>query len=142
MHLALLNLKYFCEKHNLNKLAMNQIGRKDGLEWAKVRSMIRYVFRNTNIEIIICSKLEYTKEEKLIILKQFHDSKLGGHGGINRTLKKIKRQFNWPNLKQEVKEYIKNCPSCQFQQTKIQINIIGVQWSLLRRVLNHLKKYF
>jgi len=113
MHLALLNLKYFCEKHNLNKLAMNQLGRKDGLEWAKVRSMIRYVFRNTNIEIIICSKLEYTKEEKLIIFKQFHDSKLGGHGGITRTLKKIKRQFNWPNLKEEVKEYIKNCPSCQ-----------------------------
>ncbi|KAL4084029.1 hypothetical protein QTP88_029345 [Uroleucon formosanum] len=100
MHLTLLNLKYFCEKHNLKKLAMNQIGRSDGLEWAKVRSMIRYVFRNTNIE-------------KLIIFKQFHDSKLGGHGGINRTLKKIKRQFNWPNLKQELKDYIKNCPSCQ-----------------------------
>ncbi|KAL4153415.1 hypothetical protein QTP88_001248 [Uroleucon formosanum] len=113
VHLALLNLKYFCKKHNLKKLAMNQIGRNDGLEWAKVRSMIRYVYRNTNIEIIICSKLEYTKEEKLIIFKQFHDSKLGGHGGINRTLKKIKRQFNWPNLKQELKEYIKNCPSCQ-----------------------------
>ncbi|KAL4083088.1 hypothetical protein QTP88_028418 [Uroleucon formosanum] len=77
-------------KNVKEKLAMNQIGRNDRLEWAKVRSMIRYVFRNTNIEIIICSKLEYTKEEKLIIFKQFHDSKLGGHGGINRTLKKDK----------------------------------------------------
>ena len=116
-HLALLNLKYFCQKHSLTKLAMNQIGRKDGLDWTRIRSMIRYIFRNTDIEIIICTRLEFSKEEKLIIFKQFHDSKLGGHGGVGKTLKKIKRQFNWPNLKQEVKDYIKNCTSCQTNKT-------------------------
>lgn len=117
MHFALLNLKHFCIKNSLNKLVMNQLGKKDGLDWTKTRSMIRYIFRNTDIEIIICTKLEYTDEEKLIIFKQFHDSLLGGHAGLNRTVKKIKRQFNWPGLKQEVKDYIKNCPSCQTNKT-------------------------
>ncbi|KAL4153185.1 hypothetical protein QTP88_001018 [Uroleucon formosanum] len=83
------------EKHSLNKLIKNQLGRKDGLEWTKVRAMIRYIFRNTKIEILICSKLEYTKDEKSIIFKQFHDSILGGHAGV------------------DVKNYIKNCESCQ-----------------------------
>lgn len=113
MHLALLNLKYFCEKHSLTKLAMNQLGREDGLDWARTRSMIRYIFRNTDIEIIICTRLEFSREEKLVIFRQFHDSKIGGHGGVNRTLRKIKRQFNWPNMKKEVKDYIRNCTSCQ-----------------------------
>ncbi|XP_060871360.1 uncharacterized protein LOC132945602 [Metopolophium dirhodum] len=92
---------------------MNQLGRKDGLEWDKVRAMIRYIFRNTGIKISVCSKMEYTKEEKLIIFKQFHNSVLGGHAGINKTVRKIKRQFNWPGLKLDVKNYITNCESCQ-----------------------------
>jgi len=77
---------------------MNQLGRQDGLDWAKIRSMIRYIFCNTNIEIIICTKFEFSEEEKFIICKQFHDSKLGEHSGVNKMVKKIKKQFNWPNL--------------------------------------------
>ncbi|KAL4136303.1 hypothetical protein QTP88_007851 [Uroleucon formosanum] len=75
--------------------------------------MIRYVFRNTDIDVIICSKLEFTDEEKLVIFKQCHDSIIGGHVGIHRTIKKMKTQFNWRGLKEDVIEYIKNCESCQ-----------------------------
>jgi len=113
LYTALLNLKYFSEKHSLNKLIMEKLGRKDGLEWDKVRAMIRHIFRNTGIEILVCSKMEYSEAEKLVIFKQFHDSILGGHAGIGRTIRKIKRQFNWPGLKSDVKNYIKNCESCQ-----------------------------
>jgi len=110
---TLLNLKYFSEKHSLNKLIMNQLGRKDGLEWTKVRAMLRFIFRNTQMEILVCSKMEYTEDEKLIIFRQFHDSVLGGHAGVGKTIRKIKRQFNWPGLKADIKKYIKNCDSCQ-----------------------------
>ncbi|KAL4107103.1 hypothetical protein QTP88_018535 [Uroleucon formosanum] len=113
IYLSLLNLKLLCEKHSLNKLAMNKLGFIDQLEWTQVRSMIRYVFRNTDIDVIICSKLEFTDEEKLMIFKQCHDSIIGGHVGIHRTIKKIKTQFNWRGLKEDVIEYIKNCESCQ-----------------------------
>ncbi|KAL4153676.1 hypothetical protein QTP88_001509 [Uroleucon formosanum] len=36
-----------------------------------------------------------------------------GYVGIHRTIKKIKTQFNWRGLKEDVIEYIKNCASCQ-----------------------------
>ncbi|KAL4153639.1 hypothetical protein QTP88_001472 [Uroleucon formosanum] len=45
-------------------------------------------------------------------IKQFRPY-LYGHAGIGKTIKKIKRQFNWPGLKVDVKNYIKNCESCQ-----------------------------
>uniref|UniRef100_A0A2S2QET3 RNA-directed DNA polymerase n=1 Tax=Sipha flava TaxID=143950 RepID=A0A2S2QET3_9HEMI len=79
----------------------------------KIRSIIRYIFRKTDIEILICTEVEYTEEEKLDILKQFHDSRLGGHLGINKTIKKIQKQFKWKGMKTDIKTYIKNCTSCQ-----------------------------
>ena len=113
MYISLMNLKLLCEENKLTKLAMNKLGEHDDLEWEKIRSMLRYIFRKTGIEIIICTGIEYTEEEKLIILKQFHDSKLGGHLGINKTVKRIKSQFIWKGMKSDVKKYIRNCTSCQ-----------------------------
>lgn len=52
---------------------MNRLGSKDGLEWEKVKSIIRYIFRNTNIEIMIYTRLEYSKEQNLVIFKQYHE---------------------------------------------------------------------
>jgi len=65
------------------------------LDWIQFRAIIRYVFPNTIIEVIICSKLEFIDEEKLIIFRQYHDSVIGGHSSIHRTIKKITTQFNW-----------------------------------------------
>jgi hypothetical protein len=52
----------------------------------KIRSIIRYIFRKTDIEILIYTEVECTEEEKLKILKQFHDLRLEGHLGINKTI--------------------------------------------------------
>jgi len=95
---------------------MNKLGKHDDLKWEKIRSMIRYVFRKTGIEVIIYAGIEYTEEEKAIILQQFHDSKLGGHLGVNKTVKRIQKQFIWRNMKGDVKKYIKNCTSCQMNK--------------------------
>ncbi|KAE9525308.1 hypothetical protein AGLY_014376 [Aphis glycines] len=44
---------------------------------------------------------------------EFHDSKLGGHLGVNNTIKRIQKQFRWKGIKDDVKKYVKNCTSCQ-----------------------------
>jgi hypothetical protein len=113
IYVTLVNFKLFCEENNISKLAINKLGQSDNLEWEKIRSIIRYIFRKTDIEILIFTEVEYTEEKKLNILKQFHDSKLGGHLGVNKTIKKIQNQFRWRNMKSDVKDYVKNCTSCQ-----------------------------
>jgi len=53
-----------------------------------------------------------TEEEKLQILKEYHDAPIGGHQGIERTLKRILK-YNWPGITKDVEEHIKKCEQCQ-----------------------------
>ena len=47
-----------------------------------------------------------------------------GHGGVERTLQKLKNlNFIWKNMRLDVKQYIRECPCCQkMSQIKIPIN--------------------
>jgi hypothetical protein len=53
------------------------------------------------------------KEEMLRIIKENHDSMLGGHCGISRLIKKLKQKFVWKNMNKMVKRYVNDCDICQ-----------------------------
>jgi hypothetical protein len=59
------------------------------------------------------SKPELTKEEKLALFREMHDTPLGGHLGMNRTYDRIKQFTTWPGMKQELEDYIRKCDICQ-----------------------------
>ena len=63
------------------------------LDFNQIRAMIRYIFRQTKIEIVICLNEEINENKKLKLLKLYHDSKFGGHLGINKTLKKLNKKY-------------------------------------------------
>jgi hypothetical protein len=50
-------------------------------------------------------------------LKECHDGPLAGHGGAKRTTTFLKKSYYWPNLKDNVEEYVKTCLTCQQNQT-------------------------
>lgn len=78
--------------------------------------MLRYIFKNTNIIIHVyyLDRPEVlTEEEKLQIIKDFHDTPLGGHQGITRTYKRIRLKYNWKNIKLDIQDYINKCEKCQ-----------------------------
>ena len=49
----------------------------------------------------------------LQVLKIYHDSPLGCHGGIQDTLDKVKEHFYCPKLTTLVYDYVKSCSFCQ-----------------------------
>lgn len=53
-----------------------------------------------------------------LLLKEFHDSPIGGHSGVLRTYKRISQQFYWPSMYQTMKNYVASCDI--FQRTKSQ----------------------
>ena len=47
------------------------------------------------------------------ILSEIHDTPFGGHLGASRTLEQVSRLFTWPQLFDDVKEYVRTCHGCQ-----------------------------
>jgi len=47
---------------------------------------------------------------KRVIIKALHDDVLAGHGGVQKTLQRIKTRFYWPGMTKEITTYVRKCP--------------------------------
>jgi hypothetical protein len=47
------------------------------------------------------------------IIKAHHDPPVHGHPGINRTIQIVECNYWWPQLRQDVKDYVQGCTDCQ-----------------------------
>lgn len=83
---------------------------------AEFRSILRYLFKDSNIQIVICKKfIEFIEDAEVIhkIIKEMHETPFSGHPGVTRTYKRIKEKYSWNNMKKTIKAYIRKCNSCQ-----------------------------
>jgi hypothetical protein len=46
------------------------------------------------------------------VISRYYDDLLHGHLGITRTMELIKRHYEFPNMRDKVSKFIKNCVSC------------------------------
>lgn len=53
-----------------------------------------------------------TDDEKQENIKLYHETK-SLHRGITENIVAIKKQFYWPNLETDTKNYVKSCKICQ-----------------------------
>ncbi|GKB98047.1 ty3-gypsy retrotransposon protein [Tanacetum coccineum] len=47
------------------------------------------------------------------LLNEFHSSFIGGHAGINATIKRLSSSFTWLGLKKDVTQFVNSCTVCQ-----------------------------
>ena len=47
------------------------------------------------------------------IIRECHDSALGGHLGRDKTLQLVQRYFHWTDIAKQVNEYVTTCDACQ-----------------------------
>lgn len=47
------------------------------------------------------------------LIKSAHDPPLSAHGGIAKTLERLKRSFYWPGMARQVRDYIRSCDICK-----------------------------
>jgi transposase InsO family protein len=69
-------------------------------------------FDNSGLLVTFDGKIVVPKEKIPDILKMNHDHMLAGHLGIAKSLARIKRQYHWPGLGNDVKSYVGNCITC------------------------------
>ena len=53
-----------------------------------------------------------------LLLREAHNSHLGGHQGIYRTAERIRQQFWWPAMEHEVALHVRACQTCQATSNK------------------------
>jgi len=56
-------------------------------------------------------------EFRLQIIREFHTSKIGGHGGVSKTVARISYRFYWPRMQQDIRNFVRHYHICQ--QAKI-----------------------
>lgn len=77
-----------------------------------------YVNHFKRPKITRCTKLVNNvsnNEEKLLLIKHQHESKTN-HRGINETYDRLKLNYYWPKMKDDVTQYINDCVTCQTQK--------------------------
>ncbi|GBG60264.1 hypothetical protein CBR_g4217 [Chara braunii] len=47
------------------------------------------------------------------LLGEYHDSRLAGHLGVNRTIARLRQRFRWPDLITDVTRYCDSCEVCR-----------------------------
>jgi hypothetical protein len=56
---------------------------------------------------------DLSESEKKSIIREYHESLIGGHTGISRTYERLKPYVGWPNMRRYIENYIRKCASCQ-----------------------------
>jgi hypothetical protein len=54
---------------------------------------------------------------KAMLFVYFHESAVGGHLGIRKTMAKIHEHFSWPGMRKHIKEQVKACKICACSKT-------------------------
>ncbi|XP_062099393.1 transposon Ty3-I Gag-Pol polyprotein isoform X1 [Humulus lupulus] len=47
------------------------------------------------------------------LIREFHDTPMGGHAGVERTFLRLSANFFWPGMKSEVRSFVQSCLVCQ-----------------------------
>jgi transposase InsO family protein len=74
-----------------------------------------------NTRSLTCEGGIWLKGDKVVLpaalrercMRQAHDSPVGGHKGVTKTLELVRRYYWWPTVRRDVNSYVTTCSSCQ-----------------------------
>ena len=87
----------------------------EDLSWSTVEQVFKQHFLNTGLFIIVCSVevIIPPVNQRKEIIKEFHESVVGGHKGASKTYWKIRSIYFWENMKSDVQKIVKSYKNCQ-----------------------------
>lgn len=110
-------IKSFCLRHKHFELAIHIDTFKNEFYFENEITLFE-VFNNNDPKFqikIVSNKIIQIDEEqdKKEIIENFHNNILGGHLGIQSTINKIKKQYYWEKMGEEIQKFINNCLICK-----------------------------
>ena len=105
---------------NIKSASISRIGNGlNQISWPVIEQELRVNFGQCDYKITIClGKVETLSEnERENIIKEFYSSTTGGHKGATKTYARIRQQFYWTNMREQIREFVKNCETCKINKT-------------------------
>jgi len=102
----------------LRTISIRKTDMLDAMPWQHVRQALQSVMVKRPITINICNGTASTPpvEDRASIIREHHESVVGGHKGVTKTYRLIKRRYFWSNMRTQIQEFIRQCHTCQIQK--------------------------
>jgi len=113
---VLSNAKYAIEKYNIkNLLISKQNDLTDSLTFSCYLDILKETLSECDCTLFVCYGHTNIPPEDIRdqIMKENHDSLIGGHRGVTKTYRRIREKYYWPGMKADIIEHIRACKSCQ-----------------------------
>jgi hypothetical protein len=112
-------LNQFCIKNKFYRLRFSKPTILTDPQWQSLKTMFKGTFISRLFTLEFFEKdVVFNQEEKFAIIKEHHGSLIGGHRGVKQTIRRIRDNFNWVNIKSDVKDFIKTCEVRQKNKTR------------------------
>ncbi|XP_039308185.1 uncharacterized protein LOC120358336 [Solenopsis invicta] len=99
---------------NLQSISVRKTEILDSTPWRLVLESLTTAVAEQPIIINICHGLTTPLvEDRINIIKEHHESAIGGHKGITKTYRLIRKRYFWPDMKNQIQNFVKQCLTCQ-----------------------------
>ncbi|KAG8148375.1 CinsV21_orph3 protein [Chelonus insularis] len=115
---CLVNLKVMLKEKNIETVSVAYSQYIENIPWDDVLSMIKSIFENGSIKVIIClgTIKHVPSDERNKIFAEAHSSPIGGHKGVSETYNRLKHNYYWEDSKGDVQRLIQQCLYCQLKK--------------------------
>lgn len=102
----------------LDSIALSKTSEIDDISWKQIFKLLLNIFADNPCKITICNSLIRTPgiEDRKEIIREYHEATIGGHKGVTKTYKRVRERYYWPNMKNQIEEFVTRCEACQLKK--------------------------
>ena len=114
----LIKLRDLLQEKKLDGFSIAKSPHIENIAWNDIVEIFKLIFEKSKIKVIICKgTLKYVPENmRNEIFYEMHTCPIGGHRGVSKTFYRIRQDYYWENLKQDIQRRIQQCIECQLKK--------------------------
>lgn len=111
-------LKSLVVKYEISSLSIPKVSKLYEFDWQKVFQELAIIFSRVNCKITICLGIVTTPtlSERHDIMVECHESTVTGHKGVTKTYHRIRANYYWSNMKDDIQYFIQQCLQCKLKK--------------------------
>ena len=84
-------------------------------QWTSFIDMFEEIFKDVKIIATLYKNTLVVPptDQRYKVIKEYHESTIAGHRGMNATYNKLAKDYYWRNMRPDVQQFVRGCTSCQ-----------------------------